>query len=67
MVIGMVFFIYLALVAQVTIVFIVTFIQVSYPSYQNSDLNGINLMLNLKVFPVIDFLIGLGFSYLYYT
>ena len=63
----MVLLIYLALVAQVTIVFIVTFIQVSDPSYQNSVLNKIILMLNLKVFPVIDFLIGLGFSYLYYT
>ncbi len=67
MIIATVLLIYVALVAQVTIVFIVTFFQLSDPNYQNSFLNEINLMLNLNVYPVIDFLIGLGFSYLYYT
>lgn len=64
---AIVFLVFLASLAQVSTVFIVIFFQINDPDYSSSKLNKVMLFLNLEIYPVKDFLIALGFSYLYYT
>ena len=63
----MVFLVFLANLAKVKTAFIVIFYQINDPDYSQSELNKVMLFLNLAIFPIKDFLSGLGFSYLYYA